>query len=561
MNPNIPPFFPLGALSPFGLKEPVAGSAASCASSSDSSPTKKSANPVLGREQAKKRLLAFAQQINKTKEALQKDKVFKKWQDKYGSLKHTYIVEGFEGDEKSYPLGMVKFTKTEPQISYCENLAYAKGAYKTRKEAVDAADDETKRIMNCIIESSSPVSYNRYVTGKYRQWYVNAKSFIENDQVEITALQTESEKNQLPQPAGPSCFEKRFEKYSPHWETDSEEEDDLPPRRPPDPVPPPKPVEVKVISKVKINKIELPFFEDEEYLESLLAGKPKIQDHQPQEVTRTSHNEQKIIKVEELGEHLWELSSEESERRQNQSVNVESPVVVNPALDLSAERVFEKSPVKERKVKCNEPESAEQLNKSEDVDIYDKIDDGLCQEESSLYDFIFDDRNKVDESIKKKEKEVEKSPVLNRKRSPSPLQSETRRHHHRSSRSSKSRRESSSSNISRIEEEQRQKIEEAPSIPLLASYTSSAEVAEEKEEVRMFNHPGDDSFSDDDNLIKAAAAAAEAAAEKKRISLDERLEMELGFRVIEQENLPPSLTPPPPYLQEQSLDESYSTKT
>ena len=77
----------------------------------------------------------------------------------------------------------------------------------------------------------------------------------------------------------------------------------------------------------------------------------------------------------------------------------------------------------------------------------------------------------------------------------------------------------------------------------------------------MFNHPGDDSFSDDDNLIKAAAAAAEAAAEKKRISLDERLEMELGFRVIEQENLPPSLTPPPPYLQEQSLDESYSTKT
>ena len=49
----------------------------------------------------------------------------------------------------------------------------------------------------------------------------------------------------------------------------------------------------------------------------------------------------------------------------------------------------------------------------------------------------------------------------------------------------------------------------------------------------------DDSDSDDETqVLRAALAAADAAAEKKkRLSLDERLEMELGFRMEQQVNV------------------------
>ena len=48
-----------------------AAAADAAGSSNDSSPTKRSA--VLGRDQAKKRLMAFAQQANKTQQLLQRD--------------------------------------------------------------------------------------------------------------------------------------------------------------------------------------------------------------------------------------------------------------------------------------------------------------------------------------------------------------------------------------------------------------------------------------------------------------------------------------------------------
>ena len=212
---------------------------------------------ILGREQAKKRLLAFAQQWSKTKENLSADKSLQKTSNQHGTLKYTYIVEGEDGREISFPAHLIQYTKTVPPISYCENIHYAKGAFQTRKEVLDEADEDIKKVMYFIMNSTSPTCQNPEFPGRYRKWYVNKKTFVGKYQ----------DGEQSP------C-------YSPHWETDSEEESshqdltnlglDFLPR------PPPTLLNTKVISKVKINKVELPFFEDDDFLTSLITPQVKV---------------------------------------------------------------------------------------------------------------------------------------------------------------------------------------------------------------------------------------------------------------------------------------------
>lgn len=214
--------------------------------------------PVLGREQAKKRLLAFAQQWNKTKESLIADKSLQKRPNEHGTLKYTYVVEGEDGREISFPAHLIQYTTTEPQISFCENPHYAKGVYQTRQEVLDTADEDVRRVMYLIMNSNSPSCQNREFPGRYRKWYADKNTFVGKPQ-------DESEEQSV-------C-------YSPHWESDSEDEylrdrknyeiDFLP-------KPAPNLPKTQVISKVKINKVELPFFEDDDFLTSLISSQTKV---------------------------------------------------------------------------------------------------------------------------------------------------------------------------------------------------------------------------------------------------------------------------------------------
>lgn len=211
-----------------------------------------SAKPVLGREQAKRSFLAFNQQWNKTKDNLMADRALQKRPNEQGDLKFTYVVEGEDGREISFPAHLIQYTKTEPQISFCENPHYAKGVYQSRKDVFDTLDEDTKRVMYFIINSSSPCDTSHFA-GRYRKWYVDRKTFIGR-------------------PPDPSEEESAC---STRWESDSEDGSyhqdstyDFLPR------PPPDLLNTKVISKVKINKVELPFFEDDDFLESLISSKP-----------------------------------------------------------------------------------------------------------------------------------------------------------------------------------------------------------------------------------------------------------------------------------------------
>ena len=275
-------------------EERAAATAVGAVSSNENSPTKKNSQ-VLGREQAKKRLLAFAQQVNKQKEALLRDRVYKKWNDKYGPLKHTYIAEGEDETLKSFPISIIKFTKCEPSISYCENPNYAKAAYKTRKEVFDAADDETRSTMTIITNSKSPQSAVLKLNERSRSWFVETAStssiMFDDSKTVVTTPVPAPEKV-----SEPAHCERRYERYSPHWETDSEEEER---DRPSEPVNdlqlPPAPLklaEIKMVSKVKINKIELPFFEDDEYLEKLIAQSGCAKPAAESDVARTNNNQQ-----------------------------------------------------------------------------------------------------------------------------------------------------------------------------------------------------------------------------------------------------------------------------
>ena len=212
---------------------------------------------VLGPEQAKRRLLAFAQLRNKTKENLNTDSCLQKRPNRHGILKYTYVVEGEDGEEISFPAHIIQYTKTEPHISYCENPHYAKGVFQTRKEVFDAADEDTKRIMNFIMNSTTPLCQNREFAGRYRKWYVSKKMFV-----------------------GKSLEDSENISFSTHWETDSEEESSYRDNTDYDmnflPQPPPNLLNTKVVSKVKINKVELPFFEDDDFLSSLISSQSKV---------------------------------------------------------------------------------------------------------------------------------------------------------------------------------------------------------------------------------------------------------------------------------------------
>jgi len=246
--------------------------------STQNSLSKKTAQ-VLGPEQAKKRLLAFAQQWNKTKEVSNKDipsnSPPQKQTCKREDLKHTFIAEGVEGIEKSYPAHLIKFTRTQPSVSYCENIRYAKGQFKSRKEIWEASDEETKSTMSLIMNSHLQNDGGQYelpFLGRSRKWYPDKITFIGKSSFsEKSATKTHSQ-----------CHpDQKLERYSPHWETDSEEELDKDVQSNPllDFIPsPPKPVNMKIISKVKINKIELPFFEDDDYFENLLSSKPTVKE-------------------------------------------------------------------------------------------------------------------------------------------------------------------------------------------------------------------------------------------------------------------------------------------
>jgi hypothetical protein len=68
--------------------------------------------------------------------------------------------------------------------------------------------------------------------------------------------------------------------FSTHWETDSEDESSYRDNTDYDmeflPKPPPSLLNTTVVSKVKINKVELPFFEDDDFLTSLISSQSKV---------------------------------------------------------------------------------------------------------------------------------------------------------------------------------------------------------------------------------------------------------------------------------------------
>lgn len=233
---------------------------------------------VLGPEQAKKRLLAFAQQWNKTKEVSNKDIPTDSppqiSHSRMNDLKHTFIAEGVEGIEKCYPAHLVKFTRTLPSVSYSENIRHAKGQFKSRREVWEASDEETKSSMSIIMNSHLRNDGRQYqipFLGRSRKWYPDRLNFIGKLSSFPRDSTTESR--------SPPHSDQKLERYSPHWETDSEEELTHGSQSKPllDFIPsPPKPVNLKIVSKVKINKIELPFFEDDDYFENLLSSKPAV---------------------------------------------------------------------------------------------------------------------------------------------------------------------------------------------------------------------------------------------------------------------------------------------
>ena len=137
-----------------------------------SPPTNKST--VLGPTQAKKRLLAFAQQWGKTKENLEADKCLEKHTSKHGTLKYTFIVRDEYGKKTiSFPARLISYTLTEPAISYSPNPRYASGAYQSKKEVLDSTSPEEKQIMYFIMNSSSPSCQTKEFPGNINFVYLN----------------------------------------------------------------------------------------------------------------------------------------------------------------------------------------------------------------------------------------------------------------------------------------------------------------------------------------------------------------------------------------------------
>ena len=221
--------------------------------SSDSQSSSKKAPQVLGRDQAKKRLQAFAQQWNKTKDNLNMDKALQVQADSHGGgLKYTYVVAREDGSEISFPIELIKYTSTQPSVSYCPNPHYLQGAFKSRTQVLNEADDDERRVIHMIMNSNAPSCSENGFIGRYRKWFMERNTFLGK------------------------ALEEEPERFSPQqWESDSEEafsnyqqpfELDFMPQ-----LPFKATGASRVISKVKINKVELPFFEDDDFLDNLVS--------------------------------------------------------------------------------------------------------------------------------------------------------------------------------------------------------------------------------------------------------------------------------------------------
>lgn len=235
-----------------------------------SSPTK----PFMGTEQPKKRLPTFVEQQGKTSENQQHESYFQNPSNHYGNLKYTYIVEREDGEEISFPSHIIQYTKTEPQISYCENPHYVKGVFQSRKAIFDTANEDRKSTMHSIMNSNFALYQNREFSGRYRKWYASKEVFVGKG--------IEESENQ------PVSF-------ATQWETDSEEESVC--RDSTDynmdflPQPSPSLLNTKLISKVKINKVELPFFDDDDFLTSLVSSHTKVKKEVTLEPTKPETKE------------------------------------------------------------------------------------------------------------------------------------------------------------------------------------------------------------------------------------------------------------------------------
>jgi hypothetical protein len=420
---------------------------------------------VLGPEQAKKKLLAFAQQLNKTKESLNTDNCLQRRPNRHGILKYTYIVEGEDGEEISFPAHLIQYTKTEPQISYCENPHYAKGVFQSRKEVFDAADEDTKRIMHFIMNSTPSSHQNREFVGRYRKWYVSKKIFV-GKSVEDSENQSIS--------------------FSTHWETDSEDETSYRDNTDYDmdflPQPPPSQLNTKVISKVKINKVELPFFEDDDFLTSLISPQSKVK----KEVVFEPKSETKAIQ-EEYSAFMSSLESID-EKRDIKQEPIELPVVPAQKIEDKKEVSSESKYVQVRK---SYSPSLNLENMSENIEIRHEVKLEPSQSPVAFH------RNLEDGVVSKESKEN----GIRKRSAPSPDWDEQ----WRSSRYRPSRE--GTRNTSPI-------LRKEPSTP-------------------DENHKDDD--WEDGKQCSSRLGDVDAidgiTTDGKRISLDERLELELGIKV------------------------------
>ena len=234
-------------------------------------------------------------------------------QERHGPLRLTYVAEGFRDGWRSFPIGCIRYTRTEPPLSFCENVDYARGAFRSRRAVFDAACAEVRDLMSRICDAAAasnaaaagseknlikklthlkktrtsfvlffglertsrreppatpvlvrrPAQFRRrprraartadatdagYVirgadgagatSGCYRIFFFHlfTRRLILSCWSELEQqLQQQQQRQQQQQPAK---VDSRFERYSPHWETDSEEGEEEP--APPPALPPPQ---------------------------------------------------------------------------------------------------------------------------------------------------------------------------------------------------------------------------------------------------------------------------------------------------------------------------------
>ena len=76
-------------------------------------------------------------------------------QERHGPLRLTYVAEGFRDGWRSFPIGCIRYTRTEPPLSFCENVDYARGAFRSRRDVFDAACAEVRDLMSRICDAAA----------------------------------------------------------------------------------------------------------------------------------------------------------------------------------------------------------------------------------------------------------------------------------------------------------------------------------------------------------------------------------------------------------------------